>query len=61
MKRKVVWFLILAVILGAVGAISFLRQRCMTSCIAEFKGAYPEVACKYECSFFNKFQKPLKK
>jgi len=61
MKKKVVWFLILAVILGTVGTIGFLYKKCMTKCTAEFKGAYPEIACKYECSFFNKFKKPLKK
>ncbi len=60
MQRKVLWLLILAVLLGTVGTIGFLYQRCMTSCVAEFKGAYPEIACKYECSFFNKFKKPTK-
>jgi hypothetical protein len=46
---------------GAAGMILVLRQQCMSKCVAEFKGYYPDVACKYECSFFNKFKKPVKR
>jgi len=61
MNRKILWLLILAVILVSVGTIAVLRQQCMSKCVVEFKGYYPDVACKYECSFFNKFKKPVKR
>jgi hypothetical protein len=61
MKRKVLWFFVVIVIWATVHVISVLYGQCMTSCVAEFKGAYPDVACKYECSFFNKFKKPTKR
>ena len=61
MNRKVLWLLVLAVFLGTVGMIIALRQQCMAICVAEFKGAYPDIACKYECSFFNKFKKPTRR
>jgi len=61
MNRKVLWFLVLVVIWVAIRTITVLHNQCMSKCVAEFKGAYPEIACKYECSFFDQFKKPLKR
>ena len=61
MRRKLLWILIAAVILATFSTIFAWRQQCMSQCTAGFQGAYPEIACKYECSFLNKFKKPLKR
>lgn len=61
MRRKILWILVLVVIVAAVGTILVIRQQCMTKCMAEFQGYYPDVACKYECSFFSQFKKPTKR
>lgn len=61
MKKWLLWALIAVVILAASSQIFAMRQACMAKCTAEFKGYYPDVACKYECSFFNKFKKSVKK
>ncbi|MCX5681174.1 MAG: hypothetical protein NT079_02685 [Candidatus Omnitrophica bacterium] len=61
MRRKILWILVAAIVLATAGTIIGLRQQCMSKCMAEFKGVYPDVACKYECSFFNKFKQPAKR
>ncbi|MDP8266055.1 MAG: hypothetical protein P9M07_03820 [Candidatus Aceula meridiana] len=61
MKRKILWALIVIIIWITIRAVSILYLSCMDTCTENFKGAYPEIACKYECSFFNKFKKPTKK
>lgn len=61
MNKRILWFLVVLVIWGTARCISFIYSDCMSSCVSEFKGAYPEIACKYECSFFNKFKKPSKR
>ena len=60
MKRKILWILIGLIIIGTVATLLVMRSKCMSACGASFKGAYPEIACKYECSIFNKFKKPSK-
>ncbi|MDD3374620.1 MAG: hypothetical protein PHY73_02720 [Candidatus Omnitrophica bacterium] len=58
MKRKVIWILIGLIIIGTVSALLVMRSMCMSTCIASFEGAYPEIACKYECAILDKFKKP---
>ena len=60
MSREVLWFLIVLILWATLRILTVAYAQCMDSCVAQFKGAYPEIACKYECSFFNKFKKPLK-
>ncbi len=60
MKRKLIWILIGLLILGTIATVFVRRSMCMATCIENFEGAYPEIACKYECSVLNKFKKPSK-
>lgn len=61
MKRSLLWILITVIVLTAFTKLIAIRQECMSACTASFQGAYPEIACKYECGILNKFKKPVKR
>jgi uncharacterized membrane protein len=60
-NRKLLWIMIGVVIVVSAITIIGLHQHCMRQCMANFEGPYPEIACKYECGFFNKFRQPTKR
>lgn len=46
--RLLLWAVI---VLELITIVVLKRSQCMSQCVSDFLGPYPEIACKYECPY----------